>query len=289
MRRRVPQLRGGGISDLGFHPVGESPCRFGTRIPARSRHVPARDRHYTSRINRGRKRRASGAGSSAGPAAVRGSQRKFIAFVARFEPEPFVETMSVRTALVCRQLNKGAAARSALGDRPIHHLPTETHVTVIGGDANRFDLSSPCASPGEPRNKRKLERSDCATVENGDDEQLVGIGRSQSCARQIANRLMGWVGNPYRREFASSVQPGQVNGVPPIGFDPAAGFARNQRRCHDDAFPPGFAQLALNSVAARARLIAKPRLAPFRGSLAHGVFNTAGVLATFACSRTSTR
>jgi Na+/H+-dicarboxylate symporter len=90
--------------------------------------------------------------------------------------------------------------------------------------------------------------------------QVVRIGRSQSCARQIANRLMGWVGNPYRREFASSVQPGQVNGVPPIGFDPAAGFARNQRRCHDDAFPPGFAQLALNSVAARARLIAKPRL-----------------------------
>jgi len=81
--------------------------------------------------------------------------------------------------------------------------------------------------------------------------------RSQSRAHQIANSLMGWVRNPYRCEFARPVQLGQVDGVSPIGLDPIAGFARNQRRRHHDALVSGFAQLALNAITARAGFIAK--------------------------------
>src|SRR5271155_1611568 len=83
--------------------------------------------------------------------------------------------------------------------------------------------------------------------------------RRQSRAHQIADRLMGWVWNPHRRQFTRSVQFGQVNRVASVGFDPIAGLARNQRRGDYDAFVPGFAQLALNAVTARAGLIAKSK------------------------------
>ena len=83
--------------------------------------------------------------------------------------------------------------------------------------------------------------------------------RRQSRAHQIADRLMGWIWNPHRRQFTRSVQFGQVNRVASVGFDPIAGLARNQRRGDYDAFVPGFAQLALNAVTARAGLIAKSK------------------------------
>jgi hypothetical protein len=57
----------------------------------------------------------------------------------------------------------------------------------------------------------------------------------QSHARQIADRLVGWVWNPDRRQFTSPLQFGQVNCVPPVGLDPFAGHARNQRGSDHDA------------------------------------------------------
>ncbi len=96
--------------------------------------------------------------------------------MARLEPKPLVKTMGVNTALVGGQLNKGAAAQPALGDRPIHHLPAETGVAAIGGDANRFDLSPPRPSSGEPRKKAKLKRPNDIGARNGDDEQMIRVG-----------------------------------------------------------------------------------------------------------------
>ena len=96
--------------------------------------------------------------------------------MARLEPKALIEAMGVNTALVCRQLNNSAAAQPALGDSPIQHLPTQTRVAAIGGDANRFDLPPPRPSPGEPRKKAKLERSNDMGFGNGDDEQMIGVG-----------------------------------------------------------------------------------------------------------------
>ena len=71
---------------------------------------------------------------------------------------------------------------------------------------------------------------------------------------------MGRVWNPDRGQFTRPVQLGKVDRIPPVGLDPVAGLARDQRRSDHDAFVPGFAQLPLNAVAARSRLIAEPQV-----------------------------
>ncbi len=83
----------------------------------------------------------------------------------------------------------------------------------------------------------------------------------QTGAHEIADRLMGRIRNPYRRQFARSMQPGQVDRVPPVGLDPIARLARDQRRSHDDAIMPGEGQLPLNAIAARSGLVAEPKRA----------------------------
>ena len=83
----------------------------------------------------------------------------------------------------------------------------------------------------------------------------------QTGAHEIADRLMGRIRNPDRRQFARSMQLGQVDRVPPVGLDPIARLARDQRRSHDDAIMPGEGQLPLNAIAARSGLVAEPKRA----------------------------
>ena len=92
--------------------------------------------------------------------------------------------------------------------------------------------------------------------------------RRQSRPHQIADRLVGRVWNPYRREFARPVQLGQVDAVSSVGLDPIAGFARNQRRRHHHAFMSVIAQLALDAITARAGFVAKPQLTAVSRQLA---------------------
>ena len=80
-------------------------------------------------------------------------------------------------------------------------------------------------------------------------ELLAGLTQTangrQTCAHEIADRLMSLIGNPDRRQFASPMQLGQADRVPTIGLDPISRFARDQRRSDDDAIVPGKRQLAL--------------------------------------------
>jgi hypothetical protein len=97
-------------------------------------------------------------------------------------------------------------------------------------------------------------------------ELLTGLAqtadRRQTRAHEIADRLMSWIGNPDRRQFARPMQLAQADRVPAVGLDPIPRFARDQRWSHDDALMPGEGQLALNPIAARSGFIAEPKRAP---------------------------
>jgi hypothetical protein len=91
----------------------------------------------------------------------------------------------------------------------------------------------------------------------------------QTGAHEIADRLMGRIRNPDRRQFARPMQLGQVDRVPPVGLDPIARLARDQRRSHDDAIMPSEGQLPLNAIAARSGLVAERKRASATRQLRH--------------------
>ena len=84
--------------------------------------------------------------------------------------------------------------------------------------------------------------------------------RCQTRPHQIADRLMCRVGNPHRRQFASPMQLGEVDRVSPIGLDPLAWLAGDQRRSDHDAVVLRRGQLSLNAVTARSGFVAEPQL-----------------------------
>jgi hypothetical protein len=66
---------------------------------------------------------------------------------------------------------------------------------------------------------------------------------------------MGGIGDPDRRQLASTVQLGQHSSVAAIGLDPISSLGRNQRRSHDDAVMPASAQQPMQPIATRASLV----------------------------------
>ena len=71
----------------------------------------------------------------------------------------------------------------------------------------------------------------------------------------------------YRRQFPSPVQFREDDRIPPVGLDPIPRFAWNQRGSDHNAVMSRFAQLPLNTIAARSCFITKPQLAPTIGEL----------------------
>ena len=82
--------------------------------------------------------------------------------------------------------------------------------------------------------------------------------RRQTGAHEIADRLMGRIRNPDRRQFARPMQLGEIDRIPPVGLDPISRLAWDQRRSNDNATMPREGQLSLNAIAARAGLITEP-------------------------------
>ncbi len=93
--------------------------------------------------------------------------------------------------------------------------------------------------------------------------------RRQACPHEIADRFVGLIRNPDRRQRAGAVQPCQVDRIPPVGLDPVAGLERDQRWRDHDALVPGHAQLTLDAIAAQTRLIAKLQAASATSQPAH--------------------
>ena len=93
--------------------------------------------------------------------------------------------------------------------------------------------------------------------------------RRQTGPHEIADRLVGLIRDPDRRQFPGAMQLGQVDRIPPVGLDPVTGLERDQRWRDHDALVPGHAQLTLDAIAARTRLIANLQGASATSQLAH--------------------
>jgi hypothetical protein len=82
--------------------------------------------------------------------------------------------------------------------------------------------------------------------------------RRQPRTHQITDRFMSLIWNPYRGQFTSAVQIGQVDRIPPVGLDPIARFARDERRDDNNTSMSSLGQLALDTVAARSSFVTEP-------------------------------
>jgi hypothetical protein len=83
--------------------------------------------------------------------------------------------------------------------------------------------------------------------------------RVETGAHQIAHRFVPAIRNPYRRQLARAMQPRQTGRVPPIRLDPVARPLRDQRGGNHDAFVTARRRVSLNAIAARPRLVTKPK------------------------------
>jgi hypothetical protein len=106
--------------------------------------------------------------------------------------------------------------------------------------------------------------------------------RGLTRTHEIADRLMGLVRDPDRRQFTGAVQLGEVDRIPPIGLDPLTGFARDQRRRDDDAFVIHRRELPLDAIATRSGFVAKPQCAAPTCELGHQCLQGGGGVRDFA-------
>src|ERR1700735_3509264 len=137
---------------------------------------------------------------------------------------------------------------------------------VFQHEVMRRLLESQCSHPATVHQRPRRSMVVTAMTQEEARELLTGLAqtadRRQTGAHEVADRLMSLIGNPYGGQFASPMQPGQIDRIPPIRLDPISRFARDQRRSHDDATMPSKGQLPLNPIAARSGLITEPKLVP---------------------------
>ena len=111
-------------------------------------------------------------------------------------------------------------------------------------------------------------------------ELLTGLAErtdgGQACAHQIAHRFVCRIGNPYRRQVTRPMQRRQLGGVPPVGLDPLSRLAWDQRGGDHNAVMPQRRKLALDPVAARARLVTQPKRRPRSRQFAKQSFDRFG-------------
>jgi len=79
---------------------------------------------------------------------------------------------------------------------------------------------------------------------------------------QVAHGLLLGIRHPDRRQIATAGQPGQLEGIPPIGLDPFAGRLRNPRGRHHLDVVAARQQLAVQTIPTGPGLIDKLQLAP---------------------------
>ena len=116
-----------------------------------------------------------------------------------------------------------------------------------------------------------------------------GAHRRLTRTDEIADRLMGLIRNPDRGQFTGAMQLGKVDRIPPVGLDPLAWLARDQRWSDHGTFVPRGGELSLDAIAAWSGLVTKPQRLFRQGQLRGHRLQGAGVLGIFPCSRTSPR
>src|ERR1700677_744559 len=113
-------------------------------------------------------------------------QSKLVADVTRHETELLVEAVCVGAALVGSELDEIAAPRAARLDRPLEHLLPQPGIAPVGGDSNRFDLAAPCAHPGNPWDKRQLQRADHLVAIHDNHQLLIDVGLDGAKRRDVS-------------------------------------------------------------------------------------------------------
>ena len=116
-------------------------------------------------------------------------------------------------------------------------------------------LGAPC--PGACRDSSALAQQKLAQAVSR--AQLIALGRLP-CTHQVAQSLVRRIRYPHRRELPGAVAARQLFGVAPIRLDPIPGLDRHQRGRHHLAVDPQLAQLPVQHVAGRPRLVAHPQL-----------------------------
>src|ERR1700733_14285268 len=71
---------------------------------------------------------------------------------------------------------------------------------------------------------------------------------------------MRLIGDPDRGQLARAMQLGNVDRIAPVGFDPIAWFAGDQRRRDYGTFVAHCTQLSLDAIAARSGFVAKSQI-----------------------------
>jgi hypothetical protein len=95
-------------------------------------------------------------------------------------------------------------------------------------------------------------------------------------SHQIPQSFVRLIGNPHVGEFSGPEQSGERDGIPPVGLDPVARFAGDQRWRNDNAIVAKTRELAVKSVAGWPRLVAEVQRPVLggqpRGHLAHALW-----------------
>ena len=130
----------------------------------------------------------------------------------------------------------------------------------------------------KPRQPATMHLGPCGAVivmtvpEQKSGQLLAGMSQAAYCCQagpnQVAHGLVRAIRNPYRCELARSMQAGQLYRVPTIRFDPIARATGDQRWRDHDAIMASGGHLTLNTVSARAGLVANVEFDPRSANLA---------------------
>jgi hypothetical protein len=88
-----------------------------------------------------------------------------------------------------------------------------------------------------------------------EDPKCLNCGRPG--ADEIPHGFVAFIGNPYRRQFASAQQPGQSEGIPAVCLQPITGLPWDQRWGDHHAFMAKRSDQPIETVAGRAGLVAE--------------------------------
>ena len=106
---------------------------------------------------------------------------------------------------------------------------------ILERDPVRFLLECLAGEPTAMTQRPVLPGFVGATVPQEKSEKLLAGAhqlhdRIDPCADEVTHRLVNFVGHPHRREIARPMLQSQFLIVSPVGFDPIARLAGNQRR-----------------------------------------------------------
>ncbi len=123
---------------------------------------------------------------------------------------------------------------------------------MLEGEPRQPGVMGTAPGPHPDRRHDGAAQQELAQPVLGAQQVHLGI---VACPDQVAQGLVGLVGDPDRREVAAAQQPCQLGRIALVGLDPVTGFDGDERGRHDHARDAHGGQLAMEGVAGGARLV----------------------------------